>query len=115
MQRESVPVAAEGIGQDDVGTRFDEPAVQLLDPLGVLDVPEFGRVARRESHLEVVGPRGTVGEQHPTGGEQIGKGRGHHRGRYRTTEGATVPIAFEEDLWPTTCCTNCFPSRGRQR
>ena len=47
VEREPVAVAAEGVGQDDVGARVDEPAVQVLDPVGVVDVPELGRLARR--------------------------------------------------------------------
>ena len=41
---------AEGVRQDDVGAGVDEAAVQVLHPLGMVDVPELGRLAGVEAH-----------------------------------------------------------------
>ena len=65
VQLQPVPVAAERVREDDVGARVDERPVQLLHPFGMVDVPELGRLARLEAHLEVVRAGRAVGEQHP--------------------------------------------------
>ena len=66
---------AERVGEDDVGARVDEPAVQVLHPVGMVDVPELGRLTGVEAHPEVVGAGGAVGEQHALGGEELGEYR----------------------------------------
>ena len=43
----------------------------------MVDVPELGRFARTQAHLEVVRTGRTVGEQDPTGGEEIRERRPH--------------------------------------
>ena len=63
VQLEPVAVAAEGVGQDDVGARLDEAAMQSLHALGMLEVPHFRRVAGDQAHLEQIGAGGAVGEQ----------------------------------------------------
>ena len=54
------------------------------DLVRCVDVPELGRLAGPEAHLEVVGARCAVGEQHPPGGEQRLECRSH---------AGTLPIA----------------------
>ena len=70
VQFQAVAVAAERVRQDDVGARVDERPVQLLDALGMLRVPELGRLPRLEAHPEVVRAGRAVGEQHPAGCQQ---------------------------------------------
>jgi hypothetical protein len=66
-------VAAERVGQDDVGTRIDELLVQRAHLLGVIGVPELGRITGTKATFEVVGARRPVGEQGATGRQQFGK------------------------------------------
>jgi hypothetical protein len=73
MQLETMSVAAERVGQDDVGASVDELLVQGTNLVGVIDVPEFRWIARTEAALEVVGASRTIGEQRATGGQQFGK------------------------------------------
>ncbi len=82
VQREPVTVAAEAVGENDVGARVDETAMQRGDPVGVRDVPQLRRVARDESLGEQVAARGAVGEEPRSGGQQSGEAIGH-RGRSR--------------------------------
>ena len=70
VQLQAVTIAAERVGEDEVGTGVDERAVELLHPLGVLDVPELRRLARLEAHREVVGAGRAVGQEHPAGCEK---------------------------------------------
>ena len=79
VQLQAVAVAAERVRQDDVGAGVDEGAVQLLDALGMLDVPELGRLPRLEPHLEVVRTGGTVGEHHPSRRQECFEGAAHGR------------------------------------
>jgi hypothetical protein len=79
MQLQTMRIAAEGVGQDDVGARVHEPLVQPRYLLGALDGPEFWRLSRRKPGLEVVRACGTVGQQNAFAGEQIGKGGSHPR------------------------------------
>ena len=64
MQREAPAVAAEGIGQDDVGAGIDEGLVQREDAIGMLEVPHLRRIAGHQPHLEQIGSGRAVGEQH---------------------------------------------------
>ncbi len=105
---EAVPVAAERVGEDDVGAGVDEPPVQVLHPVGVVDVPELGRLTGVEAHREVVRAGGAVGEQHTLGGEELGEFDAH-AGTVAPRPGTTaalrpprsagryVPTASEED------------------
>ena len=90
VQGEAVAVAAEGVGQDDVGAGVHEPPVQVLHPVGLVDVPELGCLAGLEPHREVVGAGGAVGEQDTLGGEELGETGAHAR---------TVP---HPDRWGAT-------------
>ena len=73
VQLETVTIAAERVGQDDVGAGVDELLVQGANLVGVVDVPELRRIAGTEPALEVVGASRAVGEQGATGGQQFGK------------------------------------------
>jgi hypothetical protein len=57
-------VAAERVGQDDVGARIDKALVQRLDPVGVEFQPHLRRIAGRKPHIEQVRARRTIGQQH---------------------------------------------------
>jgi hypothetical protein len=63
VQLQSMPGTAEAIGQNNIGPRLDEGAVQLRNPLGVSGVPKFGCIARLQSALEQVAAGGAVGQQ----------------------------------------------------
>jgi hypothetical protein len=99
VQGEAVPVAPERVGEDDVGARLDEAAVQVLHAVGVVGVPQLGGLAGGQPHAEVVGARRTVGEQHALGGEELGETGAHARtvapGPF---DGALRSVASEEEL-----------------
>ncbi len=71
VQRQPAGVGPEGVGQHDVGSGVDEALVQRGHALGMIDVPQFGRVTRPETHVHVVGPRGAVGDEHRVDVEQF--------------------------------------------
>ena len=73
MQLETMAIAAERVGQDDVGAGVDELLVQGTNLVGVIDIPELRWIAGTEATLEVVGASRAVGEQGATGGQQFGK------------------------------------------
>ena len=62
MQLEAKARAAEGIGQDDVGARIDEGALQIADPVRMRDVPQLRRFAGLEAALEQVAAHGAIGQ-----------------------------------------------------
>ena len=68
-----MPIAAEGVGQEDVGAGVDELLMQVPHLLGVVCVPELRRIAGTETTFEVVGPGCTVGQQNAAVRQQIGK------------------------------------------
>ncbi len=63
VQGEAPTVAAEGVGQDDIGAGIDEHLVERLDTVGMLLVPDLRRVAGRQAHVEQIGAGGAVGQQ----------------------------------------------------
>ena len=69
MQRQPPPVAAECVGENDIGTGIDEHLVKRLDPIRMLFVPNLRRVTRHQSHVEQVGTRRTIGEEPGFGGK----------------------------------------------
>ena len=78
VQLEPVAVAAEGVGEDDIGAGLDEAAMQCAHAFGMLDIPHFRRVAGDETHLEIIGAGGPIGEKPRAGVERFGKaGSGH--------------------------------------
>ena len=68
VQLQALAVAAERVGQDDVGASFDELPVQIHHLVGSLDGPELRRVTRHQPGSEVVRAGGAIGEQDPSGG-----------------------------------------------
>lgn len=78
VQLQAVRVAAERVGEDDVGPGIDELLVQAHHVVGSVVRPELGRFTGAEAGDHVVGAGGTVGQQHPPGGEKIGE-RSTHR------------------------------------
>jgi hypothetical protein len=63
VKLQTVPGAAEGVGQDDVGSCFHECTLQLRDPIGMIGVPKFGCVTRLQAAFEQVAAGRAVGEQ----------------------------------------------------
>ena len=61
VQLQSMPRPAEGIGQQDVRSRDGEGAMHVDDALGVLDVPQFRRVAGLKTTLEQAAAHAAVG------------------------------------------------------
>ena len=78
MKLKPVAVAAEGVGEDDVGPRLDELAVQLAHPVRVFQVPHFRGIARNQAHLEIIGAGGAVGKEPGAGGKGFSEGRAGH-------------------------------------
>ena len=70
VQHQPAAVAAETIGQDDVGAGVDEALMQRADFVRMVVVPEFRDFARGEAHLEQIGAGRAVGEQRTAFGEQ---------------------------------------------
>src|SRR5262249_21852218 len=77
VELQSLWIATECVGENDVRARIHEALVKPCDLVRSIDVPEFGRVAGSQARLEVVGPRGAVRQECPLGCEEIGK-RGTH-------------------------------------
>jgi hypothetical protein len=63
VQRHPVAVAAEGVGQDDVGPGLGHAAVKRRDPVRMIDIPQLRRIAGHQPCLEQVGARGAVGHE----------------------------------------------------
>src|SRR6202035_2967837 len=70
VQHQAPAVGPETVGQDDVRTRIDKRPMQALDPIGMLGVPEFGRIARGQAHGEKVGAGRAVRQQRPAFGQK---------------------------------------------
>ena len=70
VQHQAAAVGPETVGQNDVGARVDESLMQALDPVRMLGVPEFGRIAGSQAHGEQVGAGRAVREQRPAFGQK---------------------------------------------
>ena len=70
VQHEAAAIAAETVGQDDVGAGVDEGPMQALGPVGMDRVPKLRIVAGGEPHGEEVGAGRAVREQRPTFGQK---------------------------------------------
>lgn len=70
VEFEPVAGAAEGVGEDDLGSRFDEVMVHFADAVGVHHVPFFGWVAVGEAHPHEGGAGRAVGEEVGLGFEE---------------------------------------------
>ena len=73
VQLKAVNRAAKAVGQNDVGARVYKVLVQLGDALGVLGVPQLGRVARHQAHVKQVAAGGAIGQKPGACGQQMGK------------------------------------------
>jgi len=73
VQFEAVPVAAEGVGENDFRAGLDETAVQAQDLAGLIDVPEFRRFARAQPGQHVIGAGGAIGQHHGAGFKEFGQ------------------------------------------
>ena len=45
VQLQAIAAAAETVGEDDISAGGDHGAVQVLDAVGMIDVPQFRRIA----------------------------------------------------------------------
>jgi hypothetical protein len=77
MQLQPVGVAAEAVGQDDVGARVDELAMEVDHTVGVVDVPELGAVAGFEAAPEEARAHAAIGQEHAALVEQRAEQVGH--------------------------------------
>ena len=72
MQFQPSARAAKGIGQEDIGTCIDSPAIELRDAIRVFFVPQFWGIARLQPHVKEGRARCAIGHQ-PIAGFQEGK------------------------------------------
>jgi hypothetical protein len=70
VQHQAPAVSPETVGQNDVGTGVDKSPMQALDPVGMLGVPEFRRIAGGQAHGEKVGAGRPVRQQRPAFGQK---------------------------------------------
>ena len=73
VQLEAGGIGAEGIGQEQIAARIHRETIELGDLGGLVGVPQFGRVARHQPHVEQIGARGPIGEQCALFSEKIGE------------------------------------------
>src|SRR5579863_850533 len=71
MQHEPAAIGAEAVGQDDVGARIDEIAMERGHAIRMGLVPQFRALAGGKAHGEKVRPRSAVGEERPARGEHF--------------------------------------------
>ena len=71
MQPQTEAVAAKRVGQDDLRACFNVRPVNLPDAIWVLDVPQFGRAALFQSHVEQQSAHRPVGNDRLAGCKQI--------------------------------------------
>jgi hypothetical protein len=64
MQFQTMPITAKGVGENDVGARIDELLMEQRDALWVVGNPKLGRLARCETHLEIVCSGSTICQEH---------------------------------------------------
>ena len=63
MQHQAAGIAAKCIGEDNVRTRINKILMQTLNFRGLIDIPQFRRIARLQATLKQIGAGGTIGEQ----------------------------------------------------
>ncbi len=68
VEGQAEAVAAEGVGEDDVGAGVDEAAMDLFDQVGLLDIEQLRTTAAFEAEGEESGAHGSVGDQGCAGG-----------------------------------------------
>jgi hypothetical protein len=100
MQLEPVGVAAEAVGQDDVGARLDELAMEVDHAIGVVDIPELGAVAGFEPAPEEPGAHAAIGQEHAALVEQRAEGVGHRVSPFRVARlASTAAVAGCRPGW----------------
>ena len=72
------PVPPERVREDDVGAGVDERAMDLEDPLRVVDVQQFEARADRLALLDQRRAHAAVGQERPFGEERSERGAVHH-------------------------------------
>ena len=77
VQLQSMTIAPERVGEDDVRAGIHEGLMQPDHLVGLVGDPEFGRLSGFEADLEIVRARRAVGEQWSTGVEKLLEGRSH--------------------------------------
>ena len=75
VEVETEPVSSERVGEDDVGAGLDEPAMDLLHEVALLDVEQLGAASALEAKREERGPHRPVGHEILVVGEQTGERR----------------------------------------
>src|SRR6476659_2277591 len=55
MEFESLPVAAKGVGQDDLCAGFDELAMQTQNLVGLVEIPKLRRLPGAKASKHVIG------------------------------------------------------------
>ncbi len=74
VQRQTHPIGAKAVGQEDVAAGLDEALVHRAQLCRLLDVPKLGRAAGLEAAREQAGAHRAIGEQDGLGREQAGEG-----------------------------------------
>ena len=91
MQFQTRRVAAKGIGEKQIAACIHGLGIKALDPVGMLVIPHFGRIARLQTHIEKIGAGGPVSENPIASGEHLGEGV-CHLGCPVIREHADVPL-----------------------
>ncbi len=121
VEVEAVAVAAEAVGQDDVGAGLDEAAMDRGHPLRLVEIPQLARRAIGEAEREQAGAHAAIGQQHVLARQQFGQAIGGHGSSKcgALADGRQGPLAA---LWATPgpignrpdLCLNRRPSRAGQ-
>ena len=81
MRVEPEPVPPERVREDDVGAGVDERAMDLDDPLRVVDVQQLEACADRLALLDQRRAHAAVGQERPFGEERSERGAVHQKCR----------------------------------
>ena len=77
MQFQAGCIAAESVGQKQITPCRNRALIQGSDPVRVVHIPHFRRVARHQAHIEQGGAGGSIGQNPVAGRKQAGKSVGH--------------------------------------
>ena len=64
MQFQTMPIAAKGVGENDVGTRIDKLLMEQRYALWIVGNPKFWRLALGETHFEIIGAGSAICQEH---------------------------------------------------
>ena len=70
MQHKAAAIGSETVGQNDIRTGVGKSLMQALDPVRMLGVPEFWRIAGSQTHGEQIGAGRAVRQQRPAFGQK---------------------------------------------